>query len=726
MKNYISKSKGSLQSSKNSSNNNNFKYEEKDIKLSKKNVKKLKSNDIIYFNEDEPNENNNIFQFLDNNKIFDINEDLLNKQKQLKEIEKQIKKSTKKSKTNNIYTIQKNNNKNEIKNINIEISNNFNNNLDNKDKNEELNNLIRETKEEILLNHVNLGINNTKEKNIFNNYLNNFKIKTSQSNNINNFNRYEIDGLEEDKNNDFPNYHVYETNNKKLDINYNYLENMQLKSQNNSNQKESKISTNIKEQNKNNFNNETINDNLEVDNLNNKNKFTTIIEEMEQTYLTKLSNLQKENNNYIEENRKLKEEIEKINNELNEAKNEINIKKESCDKINYEYELLNKKYENLVNNQNKISFEKEKQMQDEIEELKSIIDNLNIEIKAKEEKSKSEVNQLKQMLDNLKIIHEQLKDQYDLLILKMNTVNQENFSLKRELYFYQNNINNNLNINNNYNMNNNISNFNSRIDLKGTSEKISNEKKSQDINAKEKEENKDINNSNKKIKTINNELLDTPNDKTNNKLNNNGVVQNNSKKDEKKNEIIPTITKSHRKFIANINQNDSSGVSSLLKNYVDTNDGKEDNKNNDNENMKITSLTKENNLKDNFSNIKNNNENINMYPKEGINNTIYTNYKNFYNNKKTRIEKTKSADKIKYFNIPLESNYDKKIKEIKNNLMNLQKQRNTYLNEYNRLPEQPKTKNDLNYKRKIKKIIDEIGTNINIYTNKENNFINNY
>ena len=87
-------------------------------------------------------------------------------------------------------------------------------------------------------------------------------------------------------------------------------------------------------------------------------------------------------------------------------------------------------------------------------------------MKNKEMKSKIEVGQLKQMIENLKILHEQMKDQYDLLILKLNTVNQENFSLKRELYFYQNtqnNPNSNFNSNNNninYNSNNNIYTFN--------------------------------------------------------------------------------------------------------------------------------------------------------------------------------------------------------------------------------------------------------------------------
>ena len=54
----------------------------------------------------------------------------------------------------------------------------------------------------------------------------------------------------------------------------------------------------------------------------------------------------------------------------------------------------------------------------------------------------------------------------------------------------------------------------------------------------------------------------------------------------------------------------------------------------------------------------------------------------------------------------------------------MEKQRSIYIDEYDKLPEHPKTKKDLNDKRKLKKLIDELTTNINIYTNHENNFIN--
>ena len=47
------------------------------------------------------------------------------------------------------------------------------------------------------------------------------------------------------------------------------------------------------------------------------------------------------------ENKKLKEENERLNNELKNAKKEIIDNKALFDKINFEHELLIKKYENL-------------------------------------------------------------------------------------------------------------------------------------------------------------------------------------------------------------------------------------------------------------------------------------------------------------------------------------------------------------------------------------------
>ena len=49
----------------------------------------------------------------------------------------------------------------------------------------------------------------------------------------------------------------------------------------------------------------------------------------------------------------------------------------------------------------------------------------------------------------------------------------------------------------------------------------------------------------------------------------------------------------------------------------------------------------------------------------------------------------------------------------------MQKQKAVYIEQYNKIPEQPKTKNDLNNKRKLTKLIDELTTNINKYKIKE-------
>ena len=148
------------------------------------------------------------------------------------------------------------------------------------------------------------------------------------------------------------------------------------------------------------------------------------------------------------------------------------------------------------------------------------------------------------MLDNLKILHEQMKDQYDLLILKMNTINQENFSLKRELYFYQNNSNNNLSNNSNYNSNNNNNNNILSVNEKNKFENEYEETKSFKSNYNNMKIDIENNNNQYNLKKINKDRIE------NNKINYNN----------ENDEIIPIITNSHRKFVGNINQNDSSGV----------------------------------------------------------------------------------------------------------------------------------------------------------------------
>ena len=220
-------------------------------------------------------------------------------------------------------------------------------------------------------------------------------------------------------------------------------------------------------------------------------------------------------------------------------------------------------------------------------------------------------------------------------------------------------------------------------------------------------------------------------------------------------EYYNTINNSHRKFIRNINQNDSSGVSSLLKNNNNI-INKEKNKieNNRDKTPIISNSNKSKLFKykiDNYNNEINLNDNtytnINMitYKNEDIINTNndYYNYKNnskinFSSNKKGKISRTKSIDnklnenanytKIKNKNnqmglFPSEYNLkiEKKLEEITKVLIQLQKKREFYLDEYDKLPEHPKKQKDLVDKRETKKIIDELNTAINEYKMKERN-----
>ena len=77
---------------------------------------------------------------------------------------------------------------------------------------------------------------------------------------------------------------------------------------------------------------------------------------------------------------------------------------------------------------------------------------------------------------------------------------------------------------------------------------------------------------------------------------------------------------------------------------------------------------------------------------------------------------------------PSESNLkkEKKIEEISKKLVVLQKQRDVYLDEYDKLPEHPKKQKDLNDKRELKKLIDDLNININEYKRQERNLRKNY
>ena len=517
-------------------------------------------------------------------------------------------------------------------------------------------------------------------------------------------------------------------------------------------------------------------DMIEEDNNNKKENNTKNTEDMELTYLTKLSKLKQDNNSLVSQNAQLKEEIEKLNSIINKQKKEVIDNKTLYNEINFEYDVLNKKYENLLKKKNENFDEnKEKEMKNEIEQLKMTVNDLNNEMKNKDTKSKNEINQLKQMLENLKILHEQMKDQYDLLILKLNTVNQENFSLKRELYFYQNTTNNNnMNNNTNYNSNGNT-NYNSN----------SNNKSKYNGNNNNNFENDYKNENTKYLRpkyNYNNIKIDIENDNKNynykkiNKdksgFNDNKDINNGSE------EIIPTITNSHRKFIANINQNDSSSVSALLKNNINNVRDNEINKrenaqirNNNYKNFEskpggfrnIQKLRKEqNNVYENERNERVNYFNINE-DHDYYNETNYNKNNNTINsniqNRRRKIARTKSIDlpnngnSKTNINYPENQNYEenysnnknrkkdnpiisfqsesnlqkeKQINEIQKTLAKLQKQRNIYLDEYDKLPEHPKKQKDLIDKRDLKQLIDELNMNINEYKRQERNLKKNY
>ena len=258
----------------------------------------------------------------------------------------------------------------------------------------------------------------------------------------------------------------------------------------------------------------------------------------------------------------------------------------------------------------------------------------------------------------------------------------------------------------------------------------------------------------KKINKINKEKIERNENKTNNNdINDNKEINigtNNNNDDEYYN----TINNSHRKFIRNINQNDSSGVSALLKNNnnLDNNNNNYENKtqrektpliSNNNKNRLFKQRTIYNN---NYNNNEFNYTNINIPSyknEETLNPKEYTSYRNstktnINSNKKGKIARTKSIDnkssqnsnyiKIKNKNnqitlFPSESNLkiEKKLEEIAKILIQLQKKRDIYLDEYDKLPEHPKKQKDLIDKRETKKMIDELNTAINEYKMKERN-----
>ena len=66
------------------------------------------------------------------------------------------------------------------------------------------------------------------------------------------------------------------------------------------------------------------------------------------------------------------------------------------------------------------------------------------------------------------------------------------------------------------------------------------------------------------------------------------------------------------------------------------------------------------------------------------------------------------------------------MEEIGKTLIKLQKQRNIYLDQYDKLPEHPKKQKDLNDKRELKKLIDDLNADINEFKRQERNLKKNY
>ena len=243
----------------------------------------------------------------------------------------------------------------------------------------------------------------------------------------------------------------------------------------------------------------------------------------------------------------------------------------------------------------------------------------------------------------------------------------------------------------------------------------------------------------KKINKFNKEKIE----RDENKIRNNNTIINNTElnhdintTNNNREDYYNTITNSHRKFIRNINQNDSSGVSALLNNINNNNTNRGSLYENKNKNRRDTTPILSHNNNNKMSLAKNNTNNITM--------NEYINYKNIKtkgnlnSNKKGKISRTKSIDnkytenssyiKIKNKNnqisfIPSETNLkiEKQIEEIEKTLIQLQKKRSIYLNEYDKLPEHPKKQKDLVEKRETKKIIDELNIAINEYKIKERN-----
>ena len=444
---------------------------------------------------------------------------------------------------------------------------------------------------------------------------------------------------------------------------------------NNENEEKSQILSN-------NFKSENINDDSseinevekkkyktnEVDNFQTKNKYNLNHNEgdIELQYLEKLSKLKKENNKLLEENKIYIQEIEKLKIDLeNKKKEEINYKA-SYDTIIFEYDALNKKFEEIKENfkLNETNVKEVEKLKNENENYKNKINELNVKVNSLEntikdleninEKNKTENREIKNSLELMKNNYNEVKTQYDVLLMKINTINEENYSLKRELLLYKNSNNNNINRLNDYDKMENNKNLQVKNNFSMLQKNKNNNSKGKIIRSSYEITSEDYNKNSMLIKK--DISFNIPNN------NINPIIKNNSNLN--KNKPIETITNSHRKFIG-INQNDSSGVSSLLTINIDAH-------------------------KDNNSG-----------------NII---------NKKKKIVRQKSLPSGNLDIFPSEAEIIKneaKINKIEHQIIEFQKERDKYNDELSKFPEHPKQQSLIHQKINIENIINNLNFRIN-------------
>ena len=313
---------------------------------------------------------------------------------------------------------------------------------------------------------------------------------------------------------------------------------------------------------------------------------------------------------------------------------------------------------------NETNVKEVEKLKNENENYKNKINELNVKVNSLEntikdleninEKNKTENREIKNSLELMKNNYNEVKTQYDVLLMKINTINEENYSLKRELLLYKNSNNNNINRLNDYDKIENNKNLQIKNNFSMLQKNKNNNSKGKIIRSSYEITSEDYNDNSMLIKK--DVSFNIPNN------NINPIIKNNSNLN--KNKPIETITNSHRKFIG-INQNDSSGVSSLLTINIDAH-------------------------KDN------NNSNI--------------------INKKKKIVRQKSLPSGNLDIFPSEAEIIKneaKINKIEHQIIEFKKERDKYNDELSKFPEHPKQQSLIHQKINIENIINNLNFRIN-------------